>query len=158
MPIPVRAGLLLGILVTIWTFVIGLAGWYKDPMLVNLFFLVIFLQIGVIIWALRRTAVWASYGQQVLNGLILSAVASLIIFFGSLVFTTVAFPSYFSDLQKAQGDLLRAAGMSDADIAKQLEASGGMQTPLMNAVSGVVGTLATGLVVSAIAAFFLRRK
>jgi hypothetical protein len=36
------------ILVSIWTFVIGLPGWYKDPVLLNLFFLVILLQIGVI--------------------------------------------------------------------------------------------------------------
>jgi hypothetical protein len=28
--------------------VIGLPGWYKDPVLLNLFFLVILLQIGVI--------------------------------------------------------------------------------------------------------------
>jgi len=33
-----------------------------------------------------------------------------------------------------------------------------MQTPFMNAISGVVGTVVTGAVVSAIAGAFLRKK
>jgi len=83
MSIPIRAGVLLGVLCTIWTFVMGFTGWYKDPVMLNLFFLVILLEIGIVIWALRQTAPEATWGGQIVNGLVLSLVASVIIFAGS---------------------------------------------------------------------------
>jgi len=155
----VRAGVLLGVLVTIWMFVVGFTGWYKDPVLLNLFFLVILIQLAVLIWALRQTAAaGAAYGRQVTNGLLISLIGGVIIVGGSLLFTTVAFPDYFSTLQAAQVEMLKAQGLSEADINAQVTAGAAMQTPLMNALSGFVATLATGLVVSVIAGFFLRRK
>ena len=93
MTIPIRAGVLLGLLCVIWTFVMGFTAWYKDPVMLNLFFLVILFEIAVIVWALRQTAPAATWGGQVVNGLTISAVASVIIFVGSLLFTTVAFPT-----------------------------------------------------------------
>ncbi len=154
----IRAGVLLGVLTVVWTFVMGFTGWYKDPVMLNLFFLVILLEVGIVIWALRQTAPSATWGGQVLNGLVLSLVASAIIFAGSLLFTTVAFPTYFTDLQAAQAELLKAAGMSEAEIQSQVSASAALQTPLMNALSGVLGTVVTGVVVAAIAGAFLRKK
>jgi hypothetical protein len=158
MSIPIRAGVLLGVLCVIWTFVLGFTGWYKDPVMLNLFFLVIPLEIGIVIWALRKTAQGATWGGQVVNGLVLSLVASAIIFAGSLLFTTVAFPNYFTDIQAAQADLLKAAGLPEADIKSRVAASAAMQTPFMNALSGVIGTVATGVLVSATAGAFLRKK
>jgi hypothetical protein len=158
MTIPIRAGALLGVLCVVWTFVMGITGWYKDPVLLNLFFLVILLEIGIVIWALRKTAPAATWGGQIVNGLVLSLVASAIIFAGSLLFTTVAFPTYFADIQAAQTEMLKAAGMSEADIRTQLAASAAMQTPFMNAINGVIGTVVTGALVAAIAGAFLRKK
>jgi len=158
MSTPVRAGVLLGVLVVAWMFVMGLTGWYKDPVLLSLFFLVIPLEIVVVVWALVRTAPTASYGTQVVNGLVLSLVAGVIVFCGSLVFTTVAFPNYFTELQGVQAGMLKAQGLSEADIRTQVEASAAMQTPLVNAVTGFAGTIVTGLVTAVVAGFFLRRK
>jgi hypothetical protein len=158
MSVPVRAGLLLGVLVVCWTFVMGFTGWYKQPQLVGLFFLVVPLEIGVVAWALAQTRVHASYGQQVMNGLVLSLVASVIIFTGSLLFTAVAFPTYFADIQAVQVQQLRAQGVGEAQIANQLAVDAAMQTPLMNALTGVIGTVVTGVLVAAIAAAFLRKK
>ncbi len=158
MSIPTRAGVLLGVLCVIWTFVMGFTGWYKDPVMLNLFFLVIPLEIGIVIWALRKTGTGATWGGQVVNGLVLSLVASVIIFAGSLLFTTVAFPSYFADLQAAQTQMLKSAGMSEAQIQSQVAASVAMQTPFMNALSGVIGTVITGIVVAAIAGAFWRKR
>ena len=158
MSIPIRAGILLGVLCTIWTFVMGFTGWYKDPVMLNLFFLVILVEIGIVIWALRKTAAAATWGGQVVNGLVLSLVASVIIFAGSLLFTTVAFPSYFTDIQAAQTEMLKAAGMSEADIKTQVAATAAMQTPFINAITGVIGTVVTGVLVAAIAGAFLRKK
>jgi len=158
MNIPIRAGALLGVLCVIWTFVMGFTGWYKDPVMLNLFFLVIPLEIGIVIWALRKTAPRATWGGQIVNGLVLSLVASVIIFAGSLLFTTVAFPTYFSDIQASQTEMLKAAGVSEADIKTQVAASAAMQTPFVNAISGVIGTVVTGVLVAAIAGAFLRKK
>ena len=158
MSIPIRAGVLLGVLCVCWTFVMGFTGWYKDPVMLNLFFLVIPLEIGIVIWALRKTAAGATWGRQVVNGLVLSLVASVIIFAGSLLFTTVAFPNYFNDIQAAQAEMLKSAGMSADQINSQVAAAAAMQTPFMNAISGVIGTVVTGAVVAAIAGAFLRKK
>ena len=158
MSVPIRAGVLLGVLCVMWTFVMGFTGWYKDPVMLNLFFLVIPLEIGIVVWALRKTAAGATWGGQIVNGLVLSVVASVIIFAGSLLFTTVAFPNYFNDIQAAQTEMLKAAGMAEADIRTQVAASAAMQTPFMNAISGVIGTVVTGVLVAAIAGAFLRKK
>ena len=158
MSIPIRAGVLLGVLCVFWTFVMGLTGWYKDPVMLNLFFLVILLEVGIVIWALRKTAASATWGGQIVNGLVLSLVASVIIFAGSLFFTTVAFPDYFTELQSAQAQMLKTQGLSEADIKMQVAAAAALQTPFMNAVTGVIGTVVTGVVVAAIAGAFLRKK
>jgi hypothetical protein len=158
MSIPIRAGVLLGVLCVFWTFVMGFTGWYKDPVMLNLFFLVILLEIGIVIWALRKTAASATWGGQIVNGLVLSLVASVIIFAGSLLFTTVVFPTYFADIQAAQTEMLKAQGLSEADIKMQVAAAAALQTPFMNALTGVIGTVVTGVVVAAIAGAFLRKK
>jgi hypothetical protein len=155
---PIRAGLLLGVLVTVWQFVIGFTGWYKDPVLLNLFFLVIPLEIGILLWSLRGTAPVSTYGRQVANGLVLSLVASAIIVCGSLVFTTVAFPNYFEELRASQAEMMKTQGLSEADIKAQFAAAAALQTPVANALSGVAGTVATAVVVSAVAAIFWRKK
>ena len=158
MNIPARAGVLLGVLCVIWTFVMGFSGWYKDPVMLNLFFLVILLEIGIVIWALRKTAPAATWGGQIVNGLVLSLVASAIIFAGSLAFTTVAYPNYFTEIQAVQAEMLKSAGMTEAEIKTQLAAAAAMQTPLMNALTGVIGTVVTGVLVAAIAGAFWRKK
>jgi hypothetical protein len=48
---------------------------------------------------------------MIVNGLVLSLVESVIIFAGSLAFTTVAFPNYFTDIQAAQAEMLKSAGL-----------------------------------------------
>lgn len=158
MNIPIRAGVVLGVLCVVWTFVMGFTGWYKHPVMLNLFFLVIPLEIGIVIWALRKTAANATWGGQVINGLVLSLVASVLIFAGSLFFTTVAFPTYFTDIQAMQTGMLKSAGMAEAEIASTVAAAAAMQTPFVNAISGVIGTIVTGLLVAAIAGAFLRKK
>ena len=158
MPIAIRAGVLLGALVTVWQFLVGFTGWYKDPVLVNVFFLVIVFEIVLLLWALRKTAPASTYGSQIVNALVFSLVASAIIFCGSLLFTTVAFPRYFEEMNAVQVQALQAQGLTDAEIQSRIAAVAPMQTPLMNALSGVIGTVVTALVVGAVAAIFWRKK
>jgi hypothetical protein len=141
-----------------WTFVMGFTGWYKDPALLNLFFLVILIEIALLFVGLRATAVQHGYGQQVLTGTLMSVVAAAIIFCGSLVFTNLAFPSYFADLRAAHEQMLRAEGKTQAEIDAAVQAASAGQTPLANAMAGAIGTVVTGGLASAVIAIFQRRK
>jgi len=54
--------------------------------------------------------------------------------------------------------MLKAAGLPEAEIKTQVAAAAAMQTPVMNALSGVIGTVVTGVAVAAIAGAFWRKK
>jgi hypothetical protein len=75
-----------------------------------------------------------------------------------MLFTTVVFPEYFNDLRKVGEEVLRTQGMSEGDIKTALDTQAQMQTPFIQALSGFIGTLATGLVVSLIVGAFVRKK
>jgi hypothetical protein len=153
------AGLLIGLLCGLWMLVMGFTGWYKDPALLNAFYLVILIQIGVLVWALRQTAAGGkTYWQQVGTGTLMSVIGGAILFFVSLLFTTVIFPHYFEELRALHAGMLKSAGKSDAEIAAELEAGARMSTPFVSAISGFIGTVVTGLLASLVIAAFTRRK
>jgi hypothetical protein len=153
-----KTGAWIGGLTVVWTFVMGFTGWYKDPTLLNLFFLVILVEIALLVVGLRKTAASQGYGRQALTGTLMAVVAAVIIFAGSLAFTTLAFPSYFEDLRAAHAEMLRGQGRTQAEIDAAVQAASVGQTPLANALAGVVGTVATGLVASLVIAIFYRKK
>ncbi len=152
------AGLLLGLLVAVWTFVMGFTGWYRHPSLLLLFWVVIPLQIGVLLWGLRKTAPQAGYGRQVINGLSISVIASVIIFGSSLCFTMLAFPRYFQELEALGRLKMAQAGLGPDRIDELVRLQAPWQKPLPTAFSGAFGTWVTGLVTSLLAAIWLRRK
>lgn len=154
----IKYGVILGALVEIWTAVVILAGWYRDPVLSLLFFLVIPLEIVLIVLALRRTAPESDYGGQITNGTLLSGVAGVIIVFGSLFLTTVAFPHYFAELREMAAQVLAKAGRTPAEIEAQMKSDEAMYNPWSNAILGFVGTVVTGILTAAVAGIFLRRK
>jgi TM2 domain-containing membrane protein YozV len=152
------AGLLIGLLCSAWTFVMGFTGWYKDPALGNVLFISVAMVIEVVglIWGLRRTAPGRTYGGQILAGTMMAIVAGVIIIASSLLFTTVVFPNYFSDIEQAYRAMLQRQGRTDAEIAAAIQASAASATPMAQAMSGFIGTLVTGIVASAIIGLFLR--
>ena len=155
----VTAGVVLGLLVVAWTFVMGFTGWYKDPALLSLFYIVILIEIGVLVWGLRKTAALGKrYGGQVVSGLAISAIAAVIIFFGSVLFTAVVFPNYFDELREIQASVLRARGLAEEQVTAQLDLAKNFQTPVVNALLGVVGTIVTGAIASLIISAFVRSK
>jgi len=124
-----------------------------------MFWVVIVIQIVILLWALRQTAgAGATYGAQVWNGTLVSLVGGVIIFASSILFTTVFFPKYFEELRTIQTQMLRQAGQSEAQIKAAVDATAATATPFFQALFGFIGTVATGVVVSAIAGVFLRRK
>lgn len=155
----VRGGILIGVLCAGWTFVMGFTGWYKDPAMVPAFYAVILFQLGVLVWALRRTAAEGrAYGGQVAAGNLMSLIGGVIIILSSLLFTLVVFPDYFEEVRLVQAEMGRANGKSEAEIAADLEASAQFQTPVMQALFGFIGTIFTGLVGSLIIGAFVRKK
>jgi len=153
------AGLLIGVLCGVWTFVVGFTGWYKDPVLLNLFFFVIVIEIAGLVWGLRKTAAQGrNYGAQILAGTMMAIVAGVIIVGSSLLFTTLVFPTYFTDLEQMYRTTLRQQGKSETDITAAIQANAASMTPMAQAMSGFIGTLVTGIVASAVIAIFVRAK
>jgi hypothetical protein len=153
------AGVLIGVLCGLWMLVMGYSGWYKDPVMLNMFWMVILIQIGCLVWGLRKTAgEGKQYWGQVGQGTLMSLIGAAIIFVVSLLFTTVLFPNYFAELKAIQEEMLRNAGKSQAEISATLDAGAAMQTPIANALSGVIGTIMTGFVCSLIIGAFVRNK
>jgi len=123
------AGVLIGILCSAWTFVLGFTGLYKSPS-ANVVFISVAMAIEIVVltWGLRRTAAEGrAYVGQILAGTMMAIVGGVIIIASSLFFTTVVFPA------------------SSA-------------TPMAQAMSGFVGTLVTGIVGSAIISIVVRRR
>ena len=153
------AGLLIGVLCGVWTFVMGFTGWYQDPQMLNAFFLVIPIEIVGLIWGLRKTAAQGrTYGGQVVAGTLMSVVAGVVIICSSLLFTTVAFPDYFTELENAQRQILAAQGRTAAEIEEAVRANSAASTPMGQAMAGFIGTLITGILASALVGIFIRRK
>ena len=155
------AGVLIGLLCSAWTFVMGFTGWYKDPALANVLFISVAMAIEVIglIWGLRRTALQGrAYGGQILAGTMMAIVAGVIIIASSLLFTIVVFPNYFRDIEQAYRAALVQQGKTEAEITAALAASAAGATPMAQAMSGFVGTLVTGIIASALIAIVVRRR
>jgi hypothetical protein len=154
----VKSGIWLGVLCVLWTLVMGVTGWYKHPVLLNLFWVVVLIEIGVLIWGLRQTAATTPYLGQVGNGTLIAVIGAAIIFCGSLLFTTVLYPHYFEELRAIQTAMMHNDGRTDAEIQAALEMGRIFQTPVVNALMGVVGTIVTGLLASLVIAAFTRKK
>lgn len=151
------AGVLIGLLCGAWTFVMGLTGWYKDPVMTNVFFVVILFEIGGLAWGLRHTAALGrTYGQQVMAGTMMAVVAGVIVVASSLLFTMVLFPDYAAAVEQAARASLQQHGQTESQIAAALEANAASRTPMAQAMSGFVGTLITGIVASAVIGYFVR--
>jgi len=140
------AGLALGLIVGLWMVVATVASLQPIFPLVATA-----LQLVVLVGALARMRAEHGFAQQLAAGMIVSVVASVLIFGESLLLTTVLFPDALAAMRAEV-----AASMPDASPA-ELEAATAMVAPVPQAVMGVVGTLVTGLVLSAIAGAFLRR-
>ena len=152
-------GIVIGVLCGIWTLVMGYTGWYKDPETINIFFLVIVIEVAGLVWGLRRTAAEGrTYGGQILAGTMMSVIAGVIIIGFSLVFTTVLFPTYFTDLQETYRQILQQQGKTEAEIVQQLDRASAGATPMGQAVQGFMGTLITGIVASAIIGLIFRSR
>jgi hypothetical protein len=157
-PIP-KAGVVLGVLVVFWMFVMGMTGWYKDPALLNLFYIVILVEVVVLFWGLKMTAAQGKgYGGRGGAGTLMSVVGAVLICIGSYLFTAVVYPNYFHELNETYRALGPSRGLTHEQVEAQLAAMAPMQTPLFNAMTGAFMTVVTGFVSSLIIGAFVKAK
>lgn len=159
MNVIVKVGVVLGLLVSLWTFTMGFTGWYKNPKLVSLFFVVILIQIGVLVWGLKQSAKGArTYLGIVAGGTLMSLIGGVIIFLGSLLFTFVVFPNYFEEIRSMGVEMMRAQGLAETEITARIQSEARFQTSFMQAFFGFLGAVVTGLLASLVIAAFVRKK
>jgi hypothetical protein len=155
----IQAGVVLGLLVLVWTLIHGFTGWYKDPGMSWTFWMVIPFQVILLVWMLKNTKKQGfGYGQQVVAGLVMSLVAGAIIFVGSWLITTAVFPTYYADMQAMAEKVLAAKGLTPEQIAAAMDKEKAMMTPMGSSITAFIGTTITGLVVALIAAVLIRNK
>jgi len=149
-----KAGLAIGILCGLWQIMMASTRWIVNPSLMNLFYLVILIQIAVLIWGLKQSSTENSYGRQVLAGTAMSALAGVFLFAFSLLLTTVLFPDLINEMKSVRSQMLKQAGRSEAEISAALS----LQTPMIQAIMGLIGTVVTGILASLVIAIFVRKK
>jgi hypothetical protein len=156
----IRGGILLGILVTIWTYIFGLTGMHRNMGTALLFPLVAtVIELAVLVWALKRTAAEGrGWLGQVSAGTLLSFVAGCVIFASSYFYVTTIHPTYMSEVAQAGEAIMRSQGMDEAVIRQKTAEQAVMATPMGQAVMGFVGCVVTGFILSAILGFFIRSR
>jgi len=154
-----KYGLALGAAVEIWPAIVIAAGWHKDPLLLYFFFLVLPIQATILILALREvSAEGGGYGRKVGTGLGVSLVGGVVVFLGAAFLTSVVFPHYFDELRVAGAALLTKSGKNADEVAALMKANEGSYNAWSTALQGFVGTMVTGLLVSLVAAGWIRKR
>ena len=156
----IRGGILLGILVSIWTYIFGAAGMHKSMTGPLVFASVATLiELAVLAWALKRTAAEGRrWFGQVSAGTMLAFIGGCLILATSYVYMTQINPGMMAEAREASVAAMRATGMDEATIQQRLNPPGKVETPMAQAVTGFVMTVITGFVLSAILALFIRSK
>ena len=154
---PVRWGVILGCAVAVLSLVFGLAGWHRTYEMSFVFLAIaILLNLVAVVLCLREGASSESWLGQVKNALVVGLVGAAIIFVTSLLLTTVVFPEYFTEMAEGFRETFTEMGLSEAEVGEQMAATSAF-SPVRSALDGVVGTIATSLLVGMIAGVWLRR-
>jgi hypothetical protein len=156
----IRGGILLGILVTIWTYIFGMTGMHRSLAGAMLFpIIATVIELAVLFWALRRTAAEGrGWFGQVSAGTLLAFVGGCLILATSYLYVTQVHPTYLAEVREAGIAAMRSAGMDEATIQQQQAAQEKFSTPMAQAVFGFLGTVISGFILSATLGIFLRSK
>jgi len=155
---PVRWGVILGGAVAVLNLMFGLVGWHRIYEMSFVFLAIaILINATTVVLCLRERASSDGWLAQVKNGVVVGSVGSVVIFVTSWLVTTVVFPDYFTAMADGYRGVYVNMGLSGDEVA-DLVAATAATSPVRSAFDGVVGTMATSLVVAAIAGGWLRKK
>ena len=154
----VRWGLVLGASVFVLNLAFALLGLHQT---FSMSFVYLAIAIGInivaVVQCLRAYSDRATWGGQIMNGLVTGLVASVLIFAGALLVTEVFFPEYFVEMAEGYRSSYEAMGLSETEV-EDLVSTTANSSGVQSALSGVIGTLVTSLIVAAVAGFWLRKK
>ncbi len=97
------------------------------------------------------------YGKQLLQGLLIGLVAGVLILVFSWVNLSVLFPDYLEQSKTATIEWLESMNLPEQQLEAQVAQIEG-QSVTGQAVSGLIGTVITSLIVGAVIAIFVRKK
>ncbi len=156
----IRGGVMLGVLVTAFSWLFAFTGMHKNPGADMTFIIVAtVIEIAVLVWALRKTATQGrTWMGQVSAGTMLAFVGGSLIFATSIMLVSYLYPNYFAEANVATEAAYRARGMDDAAVQAAMAKLTAAQTPVAQGLNGFVGTVLTGLIMSAILGIWIRHK
>ena len=154
----VKWGVILALAVTGINTVWVLAGLHTSPLSAFGYLgVVIVLDIVAVVLALKASASENSYLNQLLGGLVVGMVGGVGIFLTSFLMLSFVFPDMIPEQIAGFTAYYESLPLDDAQKQALIEPLKDV-TPLNSSFQGAIGTLATSLIVGAIAAIFLRRK
>jgi hypothetical protein len=155
----VKPSLVLVALVTLVSAGIFLTGLHQNFMVGQMVFLAlaIAINVAVVVWSLSKTAATHGYAQQLGNAAGIGLLAGILIVATSWLLMAVVFPNALAETRDAAIAYMDTAGMSEADVAKQMTALDAT-TALSQSLPGGMGTFVTSLVTGAVFAIFRRKK
>ena len=158
MPVPVRFGLMLAAIVTVLTLLIAVTKIYTIPVFAAIGAILLFTLINIVVvfLGLSRTAADHGYGKQVLNALIIGLVGGLTIALTSYIQLNFVFADYIEEFGNSALDFW--AGMMPPEALEKAQQDMEAQTPVSQALQGMMGTIVTSLISGLIVAVFKRRK
>lgn len=157
MNVPVRYGLILGVVAALISFVTVAMGPQMSVMAIVFPLVATVVTIVIVFLGLKETAAEATWVGQLVNSVILGAVAAAIVFVVSWLTLGVVFPHYLAESAAAAEHALANAGLAPEMIEQQvqnLEES----TAIGQAFAGAVGTVVTSVIAGAIIGIFKRES
>ena len=154
-------GVVLAVVVALFSIVFAAAGMHKNPALGWVFPVIATAStIGVVIWTLRKTRDEGKrYGGQLLVGIVLAFVAAVRLFVNSYLFTTMIFPNYLDEVRVVQEEQIATQpNLNQQQIDMQRKALDVVLTPKAQAGLGAIMTVISTGLVTLIAAIFVRKK
>ena len=154
-------GVVLAVVVALFSIVVAAAGMHKNPALGWVFPVIATAStIGVVIWTLRKTRDEGKrYGGQLLVGIVLAFVAAVLLFVNSYLLTTMIFPNYLDEVRVVQEEQIATQpNLNQQQIDMQRKALDVVMTPKAQAGLGAIMTVISTGLVTLIAAIFVRKK
>ncbi len=101
MNVVIKWSVVLAGVVAVFSLLIAVSGLHESPMVGGLGFVVvaILINLAAVFMALRETKHENAYGKQLLNGVLIGAIAGGLVFLSSWVMLSVVFPDYLDEMK-----------------------------------------------------------
>ena len=151
-------GLLLGIVCSVWTWVMWFTGWYKDLAFSNFGAILIpllFVGVGAGLW--KTANLRQRYFRQALTGAALAAVAGLVFGINSILLAGVVDPTFLPQQHELHQASLRKWGFTEEEIATRVAAQP-IETTTEHGVGSFFVAVKVGGVASILLSIFIRSR